>query len=234
MFKTSVLLHFLLIFIVFDVSNSFRGFSTKYLSYSLKSTNPLNRQSNSYEKVPEKAGPGLNKRVVNIKQNTKPINYRRNGPLPRKKFVKEDIKSCGRVSVYYVGSSIDLTGLRSHVFRKKFDNGDNNGINRQNEDFDEKYVHLWNSPICIAPDKEDDKEKEKRSDNSEEDTTEYQEDELDSKTKEIVALSTQDIYYFQYGCIVFWGLTAAEEKAALTELSPFIKEPVTSQELEEG
>jgi len=57
-------------------------------------------------------------------------------------------------------------------------------------------------------------------------------DELDSKTKEMLVMSTQDIFYFEYGCVVFWGLTSREEKAALTELAPFISTPVTATELE--
>jgi uncharacterized Rmd1/YagE family protein len=48
----------------------------------------------------------------------------------------------------------------------------------------------------------------------------------------LVMATTQDIFYFEYGCVVFWGLTSREEKAAITELSPFTVEPVSPVELE--
>eukprot|EP01031_Cornospumella_fuschlensis_P025980 gene25980-31373_t len=32
-------------------------------------------------------------------------------------------------------------------------------------------------------------------------------DQLSWKTKEMLIMSTQDIFYFEYGCVVFWGLT---------------------------
>ncbi|RYH22202.1 hypothetical protein EON65_19600 [archaeon] len=52
------------------------------------------------------------------------------------------------------------------------------------------------------------------------------------KTKEMLIMSTQDIFYFEYGCVVFWGLTSLEEKAALNELEAFTQQPVSPVELE--
>ena len=50
------------------------------------------------------------------------------------------------------------------------------------------------------------------------------------KTKEIVLMATQDIFYFDYGCVVFWGLSSREEKAAIDELAAFTIEPVSPTE----
>ena len=51
---------------------------------------------------------------------------------------------------------------------------------------------------------------------------------------ELVVMRTQDIFYFGFGVVVMWGLTSAEEKAALAELSSplFTPRPVTPTELE--
>ena len=49
--------------------------------------------------------------------------------------------------------------------------------------------------------------------------------------EEKLLLATQDIFYFDYGCAVFWGLTEQEEKAAITELVPFVEDPVSEGEL---
>jgi uncharacterized Rmd1/YagE family protein len=190
----------------------------------------------------------FNGRILNFQQHNKQINHRR-GPLPRKQIkLNHEVKSVGRVSVYYVGSSIDLKGFRAHIFRKKFGGGDEDlKITKQNQNFDE-YVHLWNSPICITSDKDPEDRDEVLKNHvhvshlehnqvqvhsPEGENSEYKEEDLDWKTKQMVALATQDVFYFQYGCVVFWGLTATEESTALAELAPFIKEPVNSEDLEE-
>ena len=41
------------------------------------------------------------------------------------------------------------------------------------------------------------------------------------KQRELLMMTTQDIFYFDYGCVVFWGLSIAEEQAALAELATF-------------
>lgn len=53
-----------------------------------------------------------------------------------------------------------------------------------------------------------------------------------AKQMDAMLMATQDIFYFDYGCVVFWGLSEQEERAALDELSPFVEEPNTSEELE--
>jgi uncharacterized Rmd1/YagE family protein len=62
----------------------------------------------------------------------------------------------------------------------------------------------------------------------------FTDSELSWKTKEALLMSTQDIFYFDYGCVVCWGLSASEEKAVLTELQAFTIEPVTSDELQDS
>lgn len=55
---------------------------------------------------------------------------------------------------------------------------------------------------------------------------------VSAKTKEMLAMFTQDIFYFDYGCVVFWGLSPREEKAAMTELTAFTVDPVSPVQLE--
>jgi uncharacterized Rmd1/YagE family protein len=35
-------------------------------------------------------------------------------------------------------------------------------------------------------------------------------------------MTGQDVFYYEYGTVVFWGLSPLEEKAAITELGPFV------------
>jgi uncharacterized Rmd1/YagE family protein len=50
------------------------------------------------------------------------------------------------------------------------------------------------------------------------------------KTRETLLMATQDIFYFDYGCVVFWGLSTREEKAAIAELSAFTIDAVSPTE----
>lgn len=52
------------------------------------------------------------------------------------------------------------------------------------------------------------------------------------KQREMLLMTTQDIFYFDYGCVVFWGLSVAEEQAAMAELATFTVDPVNSSELD--
>jgi uncharacterized Rmd1/YagE family protein len=52
--------------------------------------------------------------------------------------------------------------------------------------------------------------------------------------KESVLMATQDVFYFDYGCVVFWGLTLQEERAAMTELIPFSSGNISTDALEES
>lgn len=50
--------------------------------------------------------------------------------------------------------------------------------------------------------------------------------------KEKLLMATQDVFYFDYGCVVFWGLTPMEERAALIELKGFTTTSVSPDELD--
>jgi uncharacterized Rmd1/YagE family protein len=52
------------------------------------------------------------------------------------------------------------------------------------------------------------------------------------KTRELLLMATQDIFYFGYGCVVFWGLSTREEKAAMAELAAFTLDPVSTTQLD--
>lgn len=52
------------------------------------------------------------------------------------------------------------------------------------------------------------------------------------RARETMLMATQDVFYFDYGCVVFWGLTPREEKAAMTELAAFTTDPVNPAELD--
>lgn len=54
------------------------------------------------------------------------------------------------------------------------------------------------------------------------------------KRRQLLLLARQDIYYFDYGCVVFWGLSPREERAALTELRSFTIEPCSEEEVEDS
>ena len=52
--------------------------------------------------------------------------------------------------------------------------------------------------------------------------------------REKVLMATQDVFYFDYGCVVFWGLGPGEERAALLELKEFTRTPVSPVELDDS
>jgi uncharacterized Rmd1/YagE family protein len=147
--------------------------------------------------------------------------------------------------VYCVGNAIDIQALRAHVFRRGF--GNTNEQTHNNDDqsdspelvlsrglsgttnTDEEVLHVSNAPLFISL--------ENKKHNSDFLTTESfdgssDEEENNWKARERLLMTTQDIFYFDYGCVVFWGLTQAEEKAAMTELSKFTIEPVSPDELD--
>ena len=53
-----------------------------------------------------------------------------------------------------------------------------------------------------------------------------------SRHMDAMLMATQDVFYFDYGCVVFWGLSQQEELAALDELAPFVEEPNNTEERE--
>jgi len=195
---------------------------------------------------------------------------------PQRKLTnsKTEVHTPGRVSVYCVGSSIDLNALRAHVFRRGF--GSNQSWNSDDRpeltltrklgdiDIDDEVLHVSNAPLFYAPgdsnalnttpstESKDDKlfwsgphqvsDTETVSNNPETSSLRDEDFEylnppaggISSKTREMLAMNTQDIFYFEYGCVVFWGLSPREEKAAMTELNLFTVEPVSPVELEKS
>lgn len=138
------------------------------------------------------------------------------GPPQRKAKNKLESSSIetltGRVSVYCVGSSIDLDALRAHVSTSTTGASQSNGLLID----DEEVLHVSDSPspVYIATGNEVD----------------Y--DEAHIGVDEKLFMAMQDIFYFEYGCVVFWGLTSTEERAALTELSTYTVNPLSSEEME--
>jgi len=82
---------------------------------------------------------------------------------PQRKLTnsKTEVHTPGRVSVYCVGSSIDLNALRAHVFRRGF--GTNQSWNNDDPpeltltrklgdiDIDDEVLHVSNAPLFYAP-----------------------------------------------------------------------------------
>lgn len=100
----------------------------------------------------------------------------------------------------------------------------------------EEFLHITNAPMFLAPEIQPQQLGIQDFAISQNYWVQTEEDEAVSEAmtlaKEQLLMATQDVFYFDYGCVVFWGLTEQEEKAALTELAPFIDEPVTKEELE--
>ena len=98
---------------------------------------------------------------------------------------------------------------------------------------DEEVLHVSNAPLFISLDNSiDNKKTAPDLLNSENFDANTDEEENSWKARERLLMTTQDIFYFDYGCVVFWGLTTAEEKAAMTELAKFTIEPVSPEELD--
>ena len=165
------------------------------------------------------------------------------GP-PQRKLQVEDAKTYGRVSVHCVGTGISLPELRAHVFRRGFGNDGELGTNSLKLDRSEaeEFLHITNAPMFITPPSLTQSRPQQPQDFAISQNYWVQPPEEDEAASEAVALvaqaqeqllmATQDIFYFDYGCVVFWGLTEQEEKAALTELATFVDEPVTEEERE--
>ena len=196
----------------------------------------------------------INKKLGSISDLNEQLSAARSkskmGPPQRKLNSKTENLATGRVSVYCVGSAIDLDKLRAHVFRRgfgsnkqKWDDGGHDDIDaspeliltRKAEDteIDDEVLHVSNAPVFISSLNErkkspkniaDDREDHplvayEYNDNLPTQNTKSQQqggddidEEYELRTKELLAMSTQDIFYFEYGCVVFWGLTTREEK----------------------
>ena len=111
----------------------------------------------------------------------------------------------GRCSVYCVGDKIDINALRIHIFKTSF--GDDSHLKldaSSSDDADDEVLHVSNKMNNYFLEKESDlyviseKDKEKENLNK--------------------LMKVKDIFYFEYGVVVFWNLDPLEEKAALKEL----------------
>eukprot|EP00596_Hydrurales_sp_CCMP1899_P005621 CAMPEP_0119040468 /NCGR_PEP_ID=MMETSP1177-20130426/10394_1 /TAXON_ID=2985 /ORGANISM="Ochromonas sp, Strain CCMP1899" /LENGTH=406 /DNA_ID=CAMNT_0007005527 /DNA_START=46 /DNA_END=1263 /DNA_ORIENTATION=+ len=185
------------------------------------------------------------------------------GPPNRKGKSGEENLAAGRVSVYCIGSGLDLEALRAHVFRRGFGQGGAIGTIVEGEEVkaglvlardrpgdedlgvDDEVLHVSNAPLFIAQTKKERRDTGNREDwelaqsaskdspvsseyeSSKSKGNEYDISDEEWKTRETLLMATQDIFYFGYGCVVFWGLSNREEKAAIAELSAFTIEPVT-------
>ena len=187
----------------------------------------------------------------------------------------------GRVSVYCVGESLNLVGLRAHVFRRSFGTQVFNAERAEDipelymteDEFDsdidnnDEVLHVSNAPHAVAAlrgnselfskldtsersiyssdasvlpiEKDNNSKAQASTDNSKSASVENNIDssdksEMEWKAYENLLMGTQDIFYYGYGCVVLWGLSAREERAALEELREFTVNPVSADALAES
>lgn len=203
---------------------------------------------------------GCSLHALSMSSINKQSNGRRKmGPPSRKQYSTDSSQELvGRVTVYCVGGGLDLQALRAHVFRRGFSGSFINeskndlaalpiatgadGITdlsnlmlsrsiTSEKDVDDEVLHVTNSPLLMNLNSMS----EKLSDNSNglsdsEDMDEDDDKELIRKNMMLLR-ATQDIFYFDYGCVVFWGLSPQEERAALSELQQFTIESTSADEL---
>jgi len=209
---------------------------------------------------------------------------RKMGPPQRKLGQNEadDLGQAGRVSVFCVGSAIDVQALRAHVFRRGFGTAAMNtrGSKEENPllvlkrdsasdpETEDEVLHVSNAPLL--PDinssisssgsgssygSTNGRSSSSSNGNSSssssgsssstmmprsvgglsdeaQDKISEQDDADLWKSREQILMATQDIFYFDYGVVVFWGLTPREERAAMMELQEFTIDPVSPTELD--
>ena len=148
----------------------------------------------------------------------------------------------GRVSVYCLGASVDLSALRAHIFRRSFstdgESGErgnmvlsSNGIDDESDKIEDDVLHISNgSSDQIWQDFSD----QRGSDETNEGSDNTPKEDIDWNAWGQRIMSTQDIFYYDYGCVVMWGLSPQEEKAALEELKEFATELYSEEEFIES
>jgi len=106
------------------------------------------------------------------------------------------------------------------------------------KDVDDEVLHVTNSPLLTSLSLSmNDVLTENAAKRRQQVSLVEERDESDEDEKELVKRNmvmfqaTQDIFYFDYGCVVFWGLSPQEERAALSELAPFTIECTSADEL---
>jgi uncharacterized Rmd1/YagE family protein len=187
--------------------------------------------------------------------DTSRSNRRKMGP-PQRKLNQEEVEeqTPGRVSVYSVGASIDLSALRAHVFRRGFGR-DTSGwdttpelvLSRRSESsaLDDEVLHITNAPFSISTDPlallslaDEETQRETAEDAAEPGSGSgsgppaKEAQSARDRAYERLSMLTQDTFYFEYGCVVFWGMAEEQERHALAELAPFVCESSTPEELE--
>jgi uncharacterized Rmd1/YagE family protein len=178
---------------------------------------------------------------------------------PQRKGSLQDPTPYGRVSVYCVGDSVNIKALRAHVFRRGFGAKETNNSTQSSlvltrrsnnvlENEDDEVLHVSNAPLFISVDTavnpsrfagpsevdsslDDDNVRDRFDTLIRDDSVDPTKD---FSTREAILMATQDIFYFDYGTVVFWGLTVQEERAAMTELAQFAGGTVSKEELEES
>ena len=158
--------------------------------------------------------------------NTGQIRNRRSrggrGWQKQQKLVKDkgdkDDNNFRRVAVYCVGDKIDLLALRAYLFRNSFSEIDNNIDNNNNLQLDytdtaeDEVLHIKNNVNINDNDNEDNNDNNDAS----------------------ILFQMKDIFYFDYGVVVFWNLDPLEETTALQELKTFISDPVKPNDFTSG
>jgi uncharacterized Rmd1/YagE family protein len=219
------------------------------------------------------------------------VRRRKVGPPQRSNKLnpmKEEALAAGRVSVYCLGSGLDLQALRAQVFRRGIKSpSDRNSTDTEEnllnsgliaeDSADNEVLHVSNAPLFISvgkkgsfrseitdgrptqatpdalgltpgdnvyenllpsgdlelPIKVEFESTDREKENILDDyllTDEDQISDTEWKNREVLLMATQDIFYFDYGCVVFWGLSTREEKAAISELAAFTIDPVSTTE----
>jgi uncharacterized Rmd1/YagE family protein len=169
-----------------------------------------------------------------------------------------------RVSVYCVGAGLDLSALNAHVFRREFASSGGGerdesrkivssiggggsttggGGSSSSETTSDEVLHVSSDPSgnlwqeFVDRYGEGNNYESGGSSSSSVKTSEGGDNESNNIEWDYFGqqvMSTQDIFYYDYGCVVMWGLSIEEEKAALQELMEFVTDPCTEEELSES
>lgn len=163
---------------------------------------------------------------------------------PQRKSILEDPDPFGRVSVYCIGDSINIKALRNDTSRRSVNSKGITYTVQKSVINENEVLHMSNAPLFINLDTtsvsnmvvsiDQDSSREWLQEWSALDNDDINIANNGWEVQEETLMTTQDIFYFDYGTIVFWGLTVQEERAALAELTPFAGGNVTKEELDES
>ena len=180
---------------------------------------------------------------------------RRAGNSQRRNMLKEenihDIQ-VGRVSMYCVGAALDLKALRAAIFRRGFQD---QGVQTSTDvDFetlpslalagdefdssssdDDEVLHVSNASKDLLETREKMLFQQQGEMTQGVGTTTYNhEGNIDWTFYGEQVMSTKEIFYYDYGCVVMWGLSPPEERAVLDELEDFVEDACTDAEVQES